>query len=127
MRKNRWLIIGIGVFLILALFLTPQQKTKAADKPIIVGSLLDGTGLLGIVGMPMVEATRMAVDAINAKGGVLGRPLELKEYDTQSNNDLYVQYVTELILKHKPAVIMGGITSASREAMRPVIDRHNLL
>jgi len=70
----------------------------------------------------------MAIDDINAKGGVLGKRLKLIEYDTQSTNDLYVQYATELVVKHKVAVIMGGITSASREAIRPtVIDRHRVL
>jgi branched-chain amino acid transport system substrate-binding protein len=104
----------------------PRRVSAAEEIP--VGSLLDATGAINVYGLPMIDSTRMTIDDINAKGGVLGRPLKLIEYDTQSTNDLYVQYATELIVKHKVAVVMGGITSASREAIRPtVIDRYKTL
>lgn len=103
-------------------------RNVLAAKEIPVGSLLDATGPINVYGLPMIDSTRMVIDDINANGGVLGQPLKLIEYDTQSTNDLYVRYATDLIVKDKVAVIMGGITSASREAIRPtVIDRYKTL
>ena len=100
--------------------------TLAAD-PIIVGSILDETGPLNIYGKAMVDATRLAIKDINANGGVMGRPLQLMAYDTQSDNAKYTLYANQLSLKDKAVVIMGGITSASREAVRPVVDRNKAL
>lgn len=99
----------------------------AARGEIVVGSLLDGTGPINIYGLPMIDATQFAVDDINAKGGVLGKKLRLVAFDTQSTNERYTQYATRLILQEKVAVIHGGITSASREAIRPLMDKHKTL
>ena len=95
--------------------------------PVAVGSVLDGTGGLNIYGTVMIDATNFAIDEINKKGGVLGRQLKLTAFDAQSTNDKYVQYADQLMLETKAAVIMGGITSGSREAMRPSIDKNKQL
>ena len=100
------------------------RQAKAADD-IAVGSILDATGPINIYGLPMIDATKFAVDAINQSGGVLGRKLRLIEADCQSNNQVYAQNAVKLILDDKVSVLMGGITSASREAVRPVVDRYS--
>jgi urea transport system substrate-binding protein len=94
-----------------------------SDEPIVVGSIYDLSGPLGIVGKPKVDATKLAIKELNARGGVLGRPVELVSYDAQSDNAKYTQYATQLTGQHEVAVMAAGITSASREAIRPIIDR----
>src|SRR6266436_7795804 len=101
----------------LALANMPQRRAEAADE-IVVGSLLDGTGPINIYGLPMIDATKFAIDDINANGGVLGKKLKLIQLDAQSDNQIYAQYATRLLVDDKVAVLMGGITSASREAVR---------
>ena len=100
------------------------RQAKAAED-IAVGSILDATGPINIYGLPMIDATKFAVDAVNQSGGVLGRKLRLIEADCQSNNQVYAQNAVKLILDDKVSVLMGGITSASREAVRPVVDRYS--
>lgn len=95
--------------------------------PIKVGSILDETGPLNIYGTAMADATKLAIQDINDNGGVLGRDLELVAYDAQSDNAKYTQFANEAAQKEKVAVLMGGITSASREAIRPVVDRAETL
>lgn len=95
--------------------------------PIKIGMLLDQTGDLALAGKPMQKSAQMAVDDVNAKGGVLGRKLELVSYDPQSDNGKYAQYANQLAGQDKVDVIMGGITSASREAIRPVTNRNQTL
>lgn len=115
----RWAALAIAAALLPAL---------AADKtPIVVGSILDETGGLNVYGKAMADATQLAVKSINDAGGVLGRPLKLVTYDAQSDNAKYTTYANQLSLKDKAAVIMGGITSASREAIRPVVARNKTL
>lgn len=98
----------------------------ASGEPIRVGSILDETGPLNIYGTPMVDATRLAVDHINATGGVLGRPLELVEVDSKSDQNQYINGA-ERLASMDLAVVQGGITSASREAIRPVFDDAEML
>ena len=105
----------------------PLARGAGAQETITVGSILDATGPINVYGVPMIDATRLAIDDINANGGVLGKQLELVEYDAQSDNAKYSEFANQLILEDKAAVIMGGITSASREAIRPLMDRNNQL
>jgi urea transport system substrate-binding protein len=99
------------------------RSAVAADE-IAVGSILDATGPINIYGLPMIDATKFAVENINESGGVLGRKLRLIETDCQSNNQIYAQNAVKLILDDKVPVLMGGITSASREAVRPVVGKY---
>ena len=103
------------------------SSADSGSGPIKVGSVLDATGPLNIYGTAMVDATNLAIKDINDNGGVLGRQLQLVSYDAQSDNAKYTQYATTLASKDRVSVIMGGITSASREAIRPVADRSKTL
>jgi urea ABC transporter substrate-binding protein len=97
----------------------------AAEKPIRVGNILDKTGSLNIYSLNQIKAVAMAIDEINAAGGLLGRPLELFFYDSQSNNQLNSQYATQALVKDKVHVLHAGITSSSREVMRPIVRKYN--
>jgi branched-chain amino acid transport system substrate-binding protein len=98
----------------------------AADE-IKVGSIHDLSGGLDIYGKPMVDALTLAVEECNAAGGLLGQQVKLINYDPQSNMQLYTQYAQDAALKEKVAVVHGGITSASREVIRPVMSRFKTL
>lgn len=104
-----------------------RHAALGSDDPILIGSLHDQSGPVGTSGVPMVRALELGIEEVNAAGGVLGRPLKLVHYDTQSNIQLYTQYAQQIALKDKVAVIHGGITSASREAIRPIFDRYKTL
>jgi urea transport system substrate-binding protein len=98
-----------------------------AGDEMLVGSLHDLSGGLDIYGKPMQDCLTLAVEEQNAAGGLLGKKLKLVTYDPQSNMQLYAQFAQQAALKDKVAVLMGGITSASREVIRPVLDRYHTL
>jgi len=98
----------------------------AADE-IGVGSIHDLSGGLDIYGKPMVDCLTLAIEEQNAAGGLLGKKLKLFSYDTQSNMQMYAQFAQQAALKDKVAVVHGGITSASREVIRPVLNRNKTL
>ncbi len=101
-------------------------RAMAADGIKFV-SILDQSNGLDIYGKPMVETTRMAVDEINDAGGLLGRPIDLKVYDPQSSIQLYTQFATQAAAGDRADVVHAGITSASREAIRPTFSRFQVL
>lgn len=98
-----------------------------AQDTIKFASILDHSGGLDIYGKPMVNTTELAIEEINAAGGLLGKQIELKNYDAQSNIQLYTQFATQAATGDKADVIHAGITSASREAIRPTLSRFQKL
>ena len=95
----------------------------AASEPIKVANILDATGGLNIYCLKQIKATAMAVDELNKAGGLAGRPVELIFYDSQSNNQFDSQYATQALVRDKANVIMSGVTSSSREVIRPIVQR----
>jgi branched-chain amino acid transport system substrate-binding protein len=108
---------------------TPAIMRHAAlgADPITVVGIHDASGGLDIYGAPMIACLEFAVSETNAAGGLLGREIKLINYDPQSNIQLYTQFATQAATKDKAAVVHGGITSASREAIRPILRRFNTL
>jgi len=94
----------------------------AAD-PVKIGLLEDESGNFAIAVIPKIHATQLAVEEINAKGGILGRPIKLIHYDTQSDNTRFQEMARRLIQQDKVDVIFGAFSSASREAIRPIMDK----
>ena len=98
-----------------------------AAETIPIAGIHDASGGIDIYGRPMINCLALAVEELNAAGGVLGKQLDLVNYDPQSNMQLYTQFATEAATKQKAAVVFGGIISASREAMRPTLRRFKTL
>jgi branched-chain amino acid transport system substrate-binding protein len=106
---------------------TPLPALAQGGGEIKVGSILDTSGLFDIYGKPMDKAVQMAIDEINAAGGLLGRQLKKVAYDTQSDMALYTKFGQQLARDDKVDVVHGGILSASREAIRPTLRKEGVL
>lgn len=105
----------------------PKVLMADGHGPIQLGSVLDTSGIFDAYGRPMDMAMRLAVDQINAGGGLLGREVEVVAYDTQSDMALYTQYAQQLTRQDAVDVVHGGILSASREAIRQTLRRSETL
>lgn len=105
----------------------PFELVLAQGAPIKLGSVLDNSGNLDGYGKPMVMATMLAAEEINAAGGLLGRKIQIVQYDSQSDIALYTKFAQQLTRDDKVDVVHGGITSASREAIRQTFKRANTL
>lgn len=102
-------------------------RAFAADGDIKLASIHDLSGLFDIYGKSMDQAVMLAIDEINAAGGLLGKKVEQVTYDTQSQIPMYTQFGQQAALKDKVSVVHGGILSASREAIRPTLNRFKTL
>ena len=101
-------------------------RAQAADA-LKMAVILDQTGGLDIYGRPMVDASHLAVEEINAAGGLLGKQVDLTVYDPQSTIQFYTQYATKAATSDRVDVVQAGITSASRESIRPLLSRYQTL
>ena len=122
--KRRAMLAGSAALSSLAL---PWVRRSDAAAPIKVGLLEDVSGDLAMFGIPKLHGSQLAVEEVNAGGGVLGRPLELIHLDPQGDNARYQEFARRLLQRDKVDVLIGGITSASREAIRPIVDRQKTL
>lgn len=104
-----------------------MPRATLAGDTIKLGSILDTSGIFDAYGKPMDMAMRLAVEDINAAGGLLGKMVEVVAYDTQSDMALYSQYGQQLTRQDKVDVVHGGILSASREAIRQTMRKTKTL
>lgn len=113
-----------------AMLATPAilaRRAWAADD-IPVGVMYSLTGTTAIVEKSMNQCAQMAIDEINAKGGVLGRRLRPIIVDPASEPRIYGEKARKLVLEDQVPVIFGCYTTASRKAVLPVVERYkNLL
>src|SRR5256885_1659139 len=86
---------------------------KSSKAGIVLGALLSQTGALSTIGTEQIQAAQMAVDEINAGGGVLGNNLVLFNADDGSDSTRDAAAVTALIAQRQPVAILGGIASGS--------------
>src|SRR5215471_8354066 len=94
---------------------------NAAAGPIKVGIATDLTGAIAQEGNANANVAKMVVKGINNAGGILGRPIELLIVDTASNESVAIANVRRLIQRDKVDVVLGGITSSMRNAIKDVI------
>ena len=122
-----WLWTGVGALLVLAggWFLWEQYRER--DRPIVVGILHSETGPMSISEKSMIDAEVLAIEEINARGGVLGRPIKYVIADGKSTWTEYAVQARKLIDVDKVCVIFGCWTSASRKNVKPVVEEKNHL
>ncbi|NBS63837.1 MAG: urea ABC transporter substrate-binding protein [Betaproteobacteria bacterium] len=93
--------------------------------PIKVGILHSLSGTMAISETVLKDVAMMAIDEINAAGGVLGRKLEPVVVDPASNWPLFAEKARQLLTQDKVAVTFGCWTSVSRKSVLPVYEELN--
>jgi ABC-type branched-subunit amino acid transport system substrate-binding protein len=96
--------------------------------PIKVGLIADQTGPLSFVGLANTNVARMVIGDINAKGGLLGRQLELHVEDSATDDAVAAAKAEKLVKHDRVDVILGGIYSSTRQAVKQaaVVDGRTL-
>jgi urea transport system substrate-binding protein len=95
------------------------------DTTVTVGILHSVTGTMAISETGSVQAEKLAIDQINAMGGVLGRKIEYIQEDGASDWPTFAEKARKLLVNDKVASVMGCWTSASRKAVLPVFEQYN--
>src|SRR3954449_6219144 len=105
-----------------------RPRWAHAAGPIKMGIATDITGAIAPSGNANWQVAQFAVEQINTAGGILGQPIELHLEDTASDPKIAVGNVRKLIQERKVDVVLGGITSAMRQAIKdPIVNRGRTL
>ena len=103
----------------------PSVLTAQTKAPVKIGVLHSLSGTMAISEVSLRDVVLMAVEEINAKGGVLGRTIQPVVVDPASNWDLFAEKAKQLLLQEKVAVVFGCWTSVSRKSVLPVFENNN--
>lgn len=94
-----------------------------AQETVKLGLLHSLSGTIAIAEASLVDAEKLAIEEINATGGVMGRKIEAVIEDGASDNAVFAEKARKLLERDKVAAIVGCYTSASRKAILPALAR----
>jgi urea transport system substrate-binding protein len=126
-------IIGVGLSIWRPWASRERERPEGAfvfaanAEPVKVGILHSLTGTMANSTLVVVDATRFAIDEVNAAGGVLGRPVVPVIADGRSDWRIFASEAERLITEEKVCTIMGCWTSAGRKMVKPVVEAHDHL
>ncbi len=134
-KKSGWIAIaacaGVLVFVVFLAIFRRHPSTSAAavapGEPIRVGILYPTTGTLAESGQALVDAATFAIEEINSQGGIGGRPIEPVLRDGHSDPATFAAEADRMITEDKVAVIFGCWTSASRKAVKAIVEKRDHL
>ena len=95
------------------------------DTEVTVGQLHSATGTMAISETGSIQAEQLAIDQINAMGGILGRKIKVIKEDGASDWPTFAEKARKLLVNDKTATVFGCWTSASRKAVLPVFEKEN--
>jgi urea transport system substrate-binding protein len=113
------LVLAVAAVFFLTAFGTPE--------PIKVGILHSETGTMAISEKSVRDATLLAIEEINERGGLLGRQIAALVVDGASDSKTFAAAAERLIVEEKVSVVFGCWTSASRKSVLPVFEEHQHL
>jgi urea transport system substrate-binding protein len=100
-------------------------KLAVTDTEVTVGQLHSSTGTMAISETGSIQAEQLAIDQINAMGGVLGRKIKVIKEDGASDWPTFAEKSKKLLVNDHCAAVFGCWTSASRKAVLPVFEKEN--
>ena len=107
-------------------YIFARNIAKAQEGSTIkVGILHSLSGTIAIIERSLHNAELLAIEEINAKGGVMGKMIEPVVEDPQSMVQVFAQKAKKLLLQDKVVAVLGCYTSASRQSVLPVFEEHN--
>lgn len=118
----RWALRAAAVIASTALTSVLTVGPGRAADPIKIGSVLSATGPASFLGDPEQKTIKLFVEALNKKGGLMGRPVELVLYDDGGDANKARTFATRLIEDDKVVAMVGGTTTGTTMAMIPVFE-----
>lgn len=91
---------------------------QAAGEPIVIGGLFAQSGPAAVVGTPSKLVAEMTLKQINDMGGILGRPVKLVSYDTESSPDVALRQARQLVEGDKVLAIIGPTSTGEGLAVK---------
>lgn len=123
-RATRWPALLLGASIVLALVILGVWSDHRSDEPVRLGILHAVSGPASPVEKPTIDAELLAIEELNAAGGINGQQIEPVILDSGSNEKTTARTVEEFLSRETSAVIIGCHTSDCRKAVKPLVEAH---
>ena len=134
---KRWWSIAVCAVLVLGIVAAPAARgawpfgKRAKDKedkgPIKIGAIFAVTGPASFLGAPESKTAEMIAEQVNAKGGVLGRQIELVIKDSGASPEKAISFCKQLIEEEKVLAIIGPSTSGETLQIKPICEEEKMV
>ena len=124
-NKDRVALVLLTVLLVVGIAL--WQHYSRAQLGIRIGVLHSLSGPTAISEKPLVDAIRLAIEEANAEGGINGRKIEAMVVDCGPDAEYCAKQAERLITQEYVEALFGCWTSACRQAVRQVVEKHRHL
>lgn len=139
-KTSRWVFAIVASLALFASACGDDDKDSASDKgsdkasvkaasgtcvtgdAVKLGFVNSTSGPMAISEQTVRDSLLLATDEINAKGGILGKQIEVVKEDGASEPTTFAEKIEKLLTQDKVSAVFGGWTSASRKAMLPVVE-----
>ncbi len=115
---------GASFAALIAVFVLFAASAAQAQQPIVIGASVSQTGPLAVDAAYHLRGLQLGVADANAHGGWLGRKIELKYYDDQSNPGTAVRLYTRLITEDNVNLVVGPYSSGISQAVAPLMNKY---
>ena len=122
-RNFLMLIVGLG----LAFTLCQAMQVCAQEKQIVIGGTLPLTGTFSATGKWVEKGYQFWAEEVNAKGGVLGKPVKLIIYDDKSDAKEAVSLLEKAITVDKVDLLLGGYPGTACTAVMPLAEKYKMV
>lgn len=120
-------VFALGVLAVLGGVLLFSLESDQPLAPVRIGVIHSLSGTMAGSERPLVDAVRLAVEEVNASGGIQGRPLSMVVADCHSDAAFCASEAERLIVQEQVSALFGCWTSACRKAVKPVVEAHRHL
>ncbi len=119
-KWSKHMLLFVAVLVSISLLIGCAPKKAAEQQPIKVGVLAPLTGPISAYGQDQVNAVNMAVEEINAAGGILGRKLTVQVEDDERKPELAASMTQKLINDGVDVIMLAGETASGAYPARAV-------
>jgi branched-chain amino acid transport system substrate-binding protein len=126
-REMRGGIVALSVTLIFMFSVGHFGTAAAAEKPIVIGGSLPLTGTFSATGKWVERGYQFWAEELNAKGGLLGRPVKLVIYDDKSDAKEAVSLAEKVITVDKVDLLIGGYPGTACTAVMPLAEKYKMV
>jgi len=118
--KKIFMLFVVALFVVGMAFATGSSQTSGGGDTVTIGAVFPLSGGVAFYGTESRDGAQLAMEQVNAAGGVLGKKFNLLAEDDEGDGAKAVNAITKLITRDKVSFVLGSSTSGATQAMTPL-------
>jgi urea transport system substrate-binding protein len=126
-RQTPFVVVSLQMVVLLLMFLCRSQAILCAEDALKIGVLYSQTGPLAVYEKPCIDSALLAIEELNAGGGVMGKKIVAIVRDGKSDADTFAKEAENLIMHDGVLALFGAWTTPCRKAVKSVVEKYHSL